>query len=312
MQFNHQQLIILCTDFSSCGFGYVLCQPGNNKASTAAMNAYQSSVDFSFMTKLSTAALHLVAFGTQHCRGNKVCLHSHLGEGFLGDCMMIKYRHYLFGQQFVWVTNCYAIKFILSYDGANHAILRLQMCLMGWDIDIVHRNDHYITDADYWSCLGTDLYFDPLFKTYLNITRMLRIKNPPPTLFPMKSKNMPYYRGSQVIQSNTTDMHSDANHSQAIVLMVIVDNRHGLCHLSNILDEFDNFGRVTLSNSRSLQNNKLPCYALQVLQFSWVVYSFQGGHFASTIQSQNLPFHVKMACNPYNLGYSLFQEFMLC
>jgi hypothetical protein len=63
MQFNHQRLTILCTDFSSCGFGYVMCQLGNNKASTAAMNPYQSGADFSFMTKLSTAALQPVAFG---------------------------------------------------------------------------------------------------------------------------------------------------------------------------------------------------------------------------------------------------------
>jgi hypothetical protein len=40
---------------------------------------------------------------------------------------MNKCRHYFFDEQFVWVPNCYAIKFILSYDGANHAILRLQM-----------------------------------------------------------------------------------------------------------------------------------------------------------------------------------------
>ncbi len=77
-------------------------------------------------------------------------------------------------------------KFIHSYDGANHAILCLQMRLMGWDVDIVHRNDHYIMDTDYWSCLGADLCFYSLFKTYLDITRMLRIENPPPTLLPMK------------------------------------------------------------------------------------------------------------------------------
>ncbi len=86
-------------------------------------------------------------------------------------------------------------------------------------------------------------------------------------------------------------------------------NCHGLCHLSNIPVKFGNFGRVTLPTSRSLHNDKFPCYALQVLQFSWAVYSFQGGLFASTIQSQNLPFHVKMACNPYKLECSLFQEF---
>ena len=57
--------------------------------------------------------------------------------------------HMLFCQRFVWTTACYAIKFILSYDGANPAILRLQMRLMCWDVDIVHRNDHYNADADY-------------------------------------------------------------------------------------------------------------------------------------------------------------------
>jgi len=53
----------------------------------------------------------------------------------------------LFGQRFVWVTNCYAIKFILSYEGGNLAILRLQMRLMCWDVDIVHRPDTELVDA---------------------------------------------------------------------------------------------------------------------------------------------------------------------
>jgi hypothetical protein len=112
------------------------------------MNAYQSSADFSFMTKSSTAALHPAVFITRRCPGNEVCLHSHLGKGFSGDYVINKYCHYLFGQQFVWVNDCYRIKFILSYDGANHAILHLQMRLMGWDINMVYRNDHYIIDAD--------------------------------------------------------------------------------------------------------------------------------------------------------------------
>jgi hypothetical protein len=159
------------------------------------MNTYESGADFSFMTKSSTATLHPVAFGARRCHGNKVHLHSHLGKEFSGDYKINKCRHYLLGQHFFWVTNCYAIEFILSYSGANHTILCLQMQLMGWDVDIVHRNDHYITNADYWLRLGADLCFDPLFKTYLNLMRTLCIKNPPLTLFPMKPENMPYYRG---------------------------------------------------------------------------------------------------------------------
>ncbi len=40
--------------------------------------------------------------------------------------------------------------------------------------------------------------------------------------------------------------------------------------------------------------------------------SFHGGHFASTIQSLNLPFQVWLACDPHEFGRSLFQEFTSC
>ena len=103
---------------------------------------------------------------------------------------------------------------------------------MGWDVNIVHRNDHYITIADYWSRIGAYLCFDPLFKRFLNLTRTLCIENPPPTLFPMKPENMIYYHGPQVIAARNNDNCPDANHCQAIVSTVMVDNCHGLCHLS--------------------------------------------------------------------------------
>jgi hypothetical protein len=45
--------------------------------------------------------------------------------------------------------DCYAAKFVLSYDGANPAILRLQMHLMCWDVDIVHQPDVELVDNDY-------------------------------------------------------------------------------------------------------------------------------------------------------------------
>ena len=115
------------------------------------------------MTKGSKAILHPVCFGARRTRGNEIRLHSHLGEGFSGDYAINKCRSYVFGQRFVWVTDCYAIKFILSYEGGNPAILRLQMRLMCWDVDIVHRPDTELVDADYWSRLGVDIDFDPLF-----------------------------------------------------------------------------------------------------------------------------------------------------
>jgi hypothetical protein len=58
-------------------------------------------------------------------RGNEKRLHLYLGEGFAGDWAINKVWHMCFGRRFVWVTDCYAVKFILLYDGLNPAILRL-------------------------------------------------------------------------------------------------------------------------------------------------------------------------------------------
>ena len=119
-RFNLRCLVILRTDFASQGFGYVVCQPGTDEASEAAMIAYCSGSDFNFMTKDSSAVVRPVVFCGQRCRGNEIWLHSHLGKCFAGDWAINKNHHMLFGQRFMWVTDCYAARFILSYyDGNN-------------------------------------------------------------------------------------------------------------------------------------------------------------------------------------------------
>jgi len=149
MCFNHHRLIVLRTDFSAKGYGFVVCQPGTDDSSEAAMVAYRSGSDFVFMTKEAKGNLRPIAFGGRRCQGNKTRLHSHLGEGFAGDWTINKNRHMLFGTRFVWVTDCYAIRFILSYGGNNPAVLWLQMQLICWDVDIVHCNNIHLTDANY-------------------------------------------------------------------------------------------------------------------------------------------------------------------
>jgi hypothetical protein len=84
MHLNHKRLVVIRTNFSSKGFGYVVCQPGTDVASKQAMAAYWAGKDFAFMTKESSVVLRLVAFGGRRCCGNKICLHSHLGKGFTG------------------------------------------------------------------------------------------------------------------------------------------------------------------------------------------------------------------------------------
>jgi hypothetical protein len=178
---------------------------------------------------------------------------------------------------------------------------------MCWDVNIVHQNDNYLVDADYWSRLGADLCFNPLFKKYLELNKSLCSSNPAPTSLPMLPENVPYYRGPR-----TPPDSSDNAHCQAIISTLLVDNCCGLCHLSNKSIHFGEFERVIPLPARYTNNDDIPCYAQQVLQFNWAVYSFHGGHFASTIQSCNLKFHVKLAYDPYESGRSLFQEFTSC
>ena len=68
------------------------------------------------------------------------------------------------------------------------AILCLQMRLMCWDVDIVHRLDTELVDADYWSRLGVDLDFDPLLRGYLAYALERRHSSPPPTDLPMRKR----------------------------------------------------------------------------------------------------------------------------
>ncbi len=136
---------------------------------------------FDFMTTNSNSILHPVTFGLQRTQGKERHLHSYLGELFAGDWAMGKCRHMLFGCHFIWVTDCYAARFLLSYDGSNQAVQHLQMRIMGWDVDIVHRTNNYLVDANYWSCLNKYLCYDPTFKDYIWLVATLRSQSSSPS-----------------------------------------------------------------------------------------------------------------------------------
>ncbi len=198
-RYNHCKLLVLCTDFSAIGFGYVSLQPADNDASLAAMHQNMQGGSFDFMTRDSTATLCPVAFGCCHMQGNKKHLHFHLGEAFALDYAINKCRHMVFGQRFVCVTNCCALKFILSYDGQNPAILQLQMRFMCWDMVVEHRNGHCLADTDYFLRAGADLCYNPLLRDYIQPVAASRCCSPAPTKTPIAPKHQPYFHGPRVI-----------------------------------------------------------------------------------------------------------------
>jgi hypothetical protein len=149
---------------------------------------------FDFMTKDSAAfLLHPVTFGCCPTCGNKKILHSHLGEAFSSDYAIYKCHHIAFGQRFVWVMDCYALKFILSYDSRKPAILRLQMQFMCRDMIIEHHNNICLTVANYFSWLGADLCFDPLLKDYIQDIDAIWHCSPMPTKLPIMPEHQPYF-----------------------------------------------------------------------------------------------------------------------
>ncbi len=194
----------------------------------------------------------------------------------------------MFGHHFVWVTDCFAVKFLLSYDGGNPAILWLQMRLMCWDVDIVHRPDSHLVDADYWSHLGVNVDFDPLFQDYLDYTLKLRKSHAALTDLPMRRENMPYYCGPRVQPVTKISKASNALHIQSLLTDIVVLSYSGSTFLLNIPVRFGHGAPSSCQSTpppRSLLNSKFASYAFQAMYFNWAVYSFSNGHFSSTIQS---------------------------
>ena len=312
-RYDSRTLTVIRTDFSSAGFGYVVCQPANDDASIAAMHKCMNGQGFDFMSKNSKAVLKPVAFGSRRTRGNESHLHSHLGEGFAGDWAINKCRHLCFGQRFVWVTDCYAIKFILSYDGGNPAILRLQMRLMCWDMEIVHRTQDHLVDADYWSRLGADLCYDPLMRKYLTLMHGFSKQNPSPTRLPMFPQNMPYFRGPRVQSKKRVTFRDDVKGGSDI------ENDPSVNGISIIPVTFCSQPAAPTENptsmpppERVLYNADIPSLAYLILRYRWAVYCFNTGHFISSIATLNLPYEIILACDPFAHGRSLFSEFTTC
>ncbi len=267
---------------------------------------------FGFMTKDGSGILHPVAFGSRRMHGNEKRLHSYLGEGFAGDWAINKVCHMCFGCRFVWVTDCYAVKFILSYDGSNLAILQLQMRLMCWDVDIIHHANKFLVDADYWLQLNADICYHPTFCKDLRFISSFCASHPPPTDLPMQPANMPYYWGPRIRYPANSGEPTVDDAANSLLMTILMQDRISQPCLANYPIQFGNFPSHNDTSIHPMYNSEFPALAFCVACFKWAVYLFNSGHFVSTINTRNLPFNILLACNPYAYGRSLFDEFTEC
>ena len=76
-RYDPSKLTILRMDFSAKGFGYVVCQPGNNDVSLDLVSQFMSGNGFHFLTNKGNGVLYPVAFGSRRARGNERFLDSY-------------------------------------------------------------------------------------------------------------------------------------------------------------------------------------------------------------------------------------------
>ena len=309
-RFNHKLRLYLKTDFSSFGFGYVALQPGSDTPSISAMRREMAGGECEFLQPGTAFTLHPIAFGSRKTRGYETKLHSHLGEGFAGDWAINRCRHYCYGMRFTWITDCYGIKFILGYDGTNAVLLRLQMRLMCWDMDIVHRSGPTLGDADYWSRLGLDVCYDPLLRDYVQRINSLKKAFPPPTELPMRPENMPGFRGPRLPKLPSSP--STDTHAMAALSTILLNDSNGHVFVENVPVMFGSCDFVCEHNTLALHNDHLPRAAKHFTQFDWAVYGFNNGHFFNSLFLRDYPFQVVLACDSHEPGRALFREFTSC
>ena len=104
-------------------FGYDLYQPTGDLASLAAMNRKIAGSECEFLLPKSKLQLRSTGFGSSAARCRKANLHSHLGKGFALDWAIHKNCAKLWGVRFTALTDCFALRFILTYTRTNPALL---------------------------------------------------------------------------------------------------------------------------------------------------------------------------------------------
>jgi hypothetical protein len=123
---------------------------------------------------------------------------------------------------------------------------------------------------------------------------------------------MPYYRGPRVRHQQESDNTTIDAAAASLLTTIITQDRDYTTCLANYPVRFGQFPSPTPPGDRQMYNSEFPALAYRVARFSWAIYSFNSGHFSSTILTQNLPFAVTLACDPYAYRRALFTEFTGC
>lgn len=140
---------------------------------------------------------------------------------------------------------------------------------------------------------------------YLQLTQSPWSHHPPITDLPMLPHSLPYYRGPRLhIPDRAWPLQDFATDDPKMPSLPV-----GCTFLAHILVQFGSFPHSPASATHSrdqrriLYNAHITSAGWNACHFSCVVYTFNNGHFLSSILTDALPFSVAVACDPHPYYY---------
>ena len=139
----------LKTDWSKNAMGAALLQPAPTHEALEAMAREQAGEQCVFDLTKSGLRLHPIAFISRRTSEPEKSYHSYVGEACAGIWAIEKFRPFLFGREFTWLTDCSGLrKFFEGDDIPTHMIQRWRMQLLRYDFTIVHRPGRMMFECD--------------------------------------------------------------------------------------------------------------------------------------------------------------------
>lgn len=293
-------------------------QPGDDKESLDAMEAEIKGGPclFDMSLKKGSLRLHPLGFHGRKCSEAESYLHSFMNEALAVNVGINKWKVFLWGREFTVVTDCRALIWLLTYEGTNAAVRRLQFEILGFWFTIHHRVEALNGNCDSVSQLGLDFEFNPVLLDYYRLAFDLKSKFPCVN-GPIAPNNLPGYRHNlkkkrEAAETNKTPSTMPNDTPSQAILHAIAKSPE-LNSISNtpiFTVQIQKGDDITIHKcTEALHHQPLVCNALKMQKFRWVVNGFGSGAFFSVCQTFNIPFIVPIASDYRMEGRSLLQEY---
>src|SRR5210317_831761 len=146
---NPKRRFYLKTDWSSNAMGAVLLQADITEEAEEAMLREIRGGKCEFDKAIKGLRLRPIAFISRICKGKERDYHSYVGEAATGLWAMRKYKQWLIGMEFTWISDCSGLtKFFEGTADITHTLQRWRLELLSLNFTIVHRPARMLVECD--------------------------------------------------------------------------------------------------------------------------------------------------------------------